>query len=363
MTTLSIDIRKIEQNTRLVADLLGPLGIRLVGVTKACLGNERVGAAMLAGGAGALADSRPESIDNLRRFLPDVELSLMRPQLEEAGSHLAASNTVFFVSTSEQARALLGAGSREPGSSSGAGETPLRICLMIETGDGREGVPAPLAGSEARRIASLDGVELAGLATNAACARPGAPLQAAMETFSATAAEVMEAVGGSGCLAAGQPPILSAGGSGLLRLLYDGGDPSGSQVPASSGPLGTVTELRVGEAILLGRIPSGSHPGLYLPGSHRDAFMLEAPILEVFEKGGRAQALVGFGVQDVGHSPLVPLQEGVSPAKITSDYFAVNLSPEARKTCRVGERLAFIAPYYGLLAAMTSPYVEKDFTK
>ncbi len=347
MATLRIDPARIEQNTRLVSQMLAPHGVRLVGVTKACLGDVRVGKAMLAGGAAALADSRAASIASLRRGLPAAELELMRPCFPPDGGKQAVSATaasICFVSTAAQAGALLAAG---------AG--PLRVLLMIETGDGREGVPLSLAVDEARRLGALDGVELAGLATNAACARPQAPLGDAMKEFARAAGEIADA----GCSCG---PVRSAGGSGLLGLL-PGAAADGAASPGSAAPLAPVSELRCGEAILLGRIPSGGAPGTFLPGAHRDAFILEAPVMEVFRKEGRLRALIGFGIQDAGLAPMVPLDAGVVPAKITSDYFVVNLTEEAAGRVAPGGRLSFIPPYYALLAAMTSPFVEKTFLK
>ena len=353
MPVLHINLTRIEHNTRLIAGLLGPLGIRLVGVTKACLGNERVAAAMMAGGAAALADSRPENIANLRRHLPEVELELLRTLV--AGKTPGPGADLFFVSSALQARALLVLGL--PG--------PVRFCLMVETGDGREGVPVKQAPREAKQLASLEGAALAGLATNAACARPGAPLATAMTAFADAVRSLADA--GAFINAAGSkdslPPCLrSAGGSGLLRLLLEA-DSGEQAIPGEPPPLGLITELRCGEAILLGRVPTGGSPALYLPDAYRDAFILEAPVLELFEKNSLPQALLGFGVQDVGHAPLMPLAEGISPAKITSDYFVVNCTPGAAASLRIGSSLSFLLPYYGLLAAMTSPFVEKRYAK
>ena len=124
-----------------------------------------------------------------------------------------------------------------------------------------------------------------------------------------------------------------------------------------------ITELRCGEAILLGRIPSGSASDLYLHGARRDAFTLDGPVLEVFEKNGVTQALVGFGIQDTGRGRLIPRQPGITALSATSDYFAVSCaSPELKAhPLRVGETISFIPTYHALLAAMTSPYVSKSF--
>ncbi|MBE0429394.1 MAG: alanine racemase [Thermoleophilia bacterium] len=366
MPRLTVDLSRIEDNARLVAEMLRPRGIRLVGVTKACLGDPRVGAAMLAGGAAALADSRVLNLARLRRGLPGAELHLMRSPVDGDDDSLRAAG-LFFVSSAAQAERLLDL------APSG---TPVELCLMLDTGDGREGVPRGLVAGEAARVAALKGARFSGLATNAACARPQAPLETALDVFTAAVAEV---VGEFQEQSPGDPvdkhsgpglPVVSAGGSGLLRLLA-GSDDSGEDCPdtegSEAGPwrhpaFDMMTDFRCGEAILLGRIPGGS-PERFLPQAHRDAFVLEAPILEVFDKGGGVQALVGFGVQDVGHGPLTPLDPGVSPAILTSDYLVVSCSGAAGECApfRPGSRLRFVPGYYALLAAMTSPYVEKEY--
>lgn len=359
MPRLTIDLTKIEYNSRLVAELLRPFGVRLVGVTKASLGNERVGEAMLAGGAAALADSRVQSISNLRHRLPHAELHLMRSPV--AGEPLSPDANLYFISSVAQAEALLALWPAPAG--------PLPLCLMAETGDGREGVPLAEAGGEAVRLCQLDGVELVGLATNAACARPRAPMDAAVAAFAQareTVARELKTVYSPDAAAALK--VFSVGGSGLLALLPGTGNQGGDGAKAMAGSdptqlFGGITEVRCGEALLLGRVPSGSTPGLFLRDAQRDAFVMEAPVLQVSTKRGGVQALLGLGVQDVGHAPLIPLQPGISLSRITSDYFMVDVraGKNTGPGVKVGDRLAFIPAYYSLLAAMTSPFVEKIF--
>lgn len=369
MPRLIIDTGKIEQNARLVAGMLRGQGMRLVGVTKGCLGDPRVGGAMLRGGAAALADSRPENIARLRRDFSGAELHLIRPVIKD-GEQPAAD--LFFVSSAEQASLLPGGGA--------AGRAPLRLCLIVETGDGREGVAPERAAAEAKRLRSLAGFELVGLATNAACARPEAPPEAALKTL----AGVLGAAGFSG-----PPAVVSAGGSGLLKLLMPGSGriagetrPSDAVAPKAAPPVASpcsgfvadpeifefVTDMRCGEAILLGSVPAaaGSGPGLFLEGAHRDAFILEAPVLEVTaddRERGSVRLLLGFGIQDTGSAAVRPLAGAVIPRQATSDYLIASC-PEAtvrESGLRVGSRLGFVPTYYSLLAAMASPSVEKHF--
>ena len=63
---LFIDLKKIEANARLLADLCRRHGIEPVGVTKATCGDPQVARAMLAGGFTMLGESR---LENARRLL------------------------------------------------------------------------------------------------------------------------------------------------------------------------------------------------------------------------------------------------------------------------------------------------------
>lgn len=345
MPRLTIDLMKISDNARLVAGMIEPFGVRLVGVTKACLGNRHVAGAMLAGGAGALADSRSASIARLRRGFPDIELQLLRSQPETGRDGTPAD--LCFVSSAAQAKAVVDA----------CGSQGIRFCLVIETGDGRDGVAPGEAADETVRLAAVPGAVLAGVATNAACASGAPSLSRPLDEFYAAAQSALEvivsgpAAGGPG--PPGRQPVISAGGSGLLGLLL-----AGEREGWLETRFGWLTDLRCGEALLLGNVPFGRGGGRPLPGAHTDAFRLEAPVLEASRQDGRDRVLVGLGIQDIGAGEVTPLQPGLAAGRATSDYLEITCDPGTALPA-VGDRLAFTPSYYALLAAMTSPFVEK----
>ena len=346
MSRLTIDLKKIEDNTRLVAGMLEPFGVLLVGVTKACLGNWHLAGAMLAGGAAALADSRAASINRLRRRLPAVELQLLRAQPGEEPAPEPAD--LVFVSSADQAQAFASAG----------GPRPMRLCLMVETGEGREGVAPEDAAAEAIRLSALPGAVLAGIATNAACASNKPSLKDALERFRRATAGVDKVIDVSRPIEKADHRstrfVVSAGGSGLLGLLLAQDDPEWL-----ANMFGGLTELRCGEALLLGNVPRGSNVRVPLPGAHQDAFVLEAPVLEVARRQGHWQALVALGIQDIGAGAALPDNRSFIAGQVTSDHLGLSCSLEVEPLPAVGDRLSFIPSYYALLAAMTSPFVEK----
>jgi hypothetical protein len=84
MPELRVDLDAIGRNTEVVASLLRVHSLDLVGVTKGCLGEPGVAAAMLAGGAVALADTRDQNLRRLRSAFPTAELHRIHlPSLSE----------------------------------------------------------------------------------------------------------------------------------------------------------------------------------------------------------------------------------------------------------------------------------------
>ena len=363
MPRLTIDLTKIEHNARIVSGLLEPHRVRLTGVTKACLGNALVAEAMLAGGATALADSRPQNISNLRTELPLEQLHMLRPPGEAA----LPPADIFYVSSLEMAAKL----------SSGDDVNPTKVCLMLESGDGREGVPPELAPDLAEKIVETDGLELTGLGTNAACARKGISLGDCLGQFYETSARILWRLGKTGLKNRPRPrsnggglgrlrpfPLMSIGGSAFLRVFEEPPDASYGRVAGAPGrpkpaQLGAVSEIRCGEALLLGRIPAQDRQDMFVTGAARDAFILEGIVLERYHKNDECQNLLDFGLQDTGGAPLIPREPGIACRYSTSDYLAVSCDPD--RPPAIGSRLSFIPTYYALVAAMTSPFVEKVF--
>jgi predicted amino acid racemase len=135
--------------------------------------------------------------------------------------------------------------------------------------------------------------------------------------------------------------------------------------------------VRIGEAILLGH--ETAHRRVW-PGTYQDAFILHAEVLElktkpsvplgergkdafgkvpVFtDRGLIKRAILNAGREDVSIEGLKPLDAGIVILGASSDYLIVDVTGATRPVA-MGETLAFLPDYAALLAAMTSPYVEK----
>jgi predicted amino acid racemase len=331
MPQLRIDIDAIGGNTEAVAALLRVHSLDLVAVTKGCLGEPRVAVAMLDGGAVAIADTRDINLRRLRSALPGVELH--RIHLPSFSEPFEAGD-VTYVSSREGAEAV----ATLAGSGGKAG--PRRVMVQVETGDEREGAPIDRLQGLAAGIAGDPRLELVGISTNYACFK-GKPegIRGSVEMIAGAAATLRQA---------GMPiHRVSGGNSSVLWLLAEG-----EALPAG------VTELRCGEALLLGQDALYHRP---FPGCRTDACVLGAEVVEEYTRraaGKSARRLVlGVGRQDLGAGAVKFAEPGLSEVGRSADYLVV----EAGATCPsipVGMLVEMIPSYEALVAAWTSPYVE-----
>jgi predicted amino acid racemase len=332
MPVLLVDIEAIGRNTETVAKMLRDNGIDLIGVTKGCLGEPRVGAAMLAGGAVALADTRNENLRRLRAALPGVELH--RIYLPSLRRDFEPGDVTYISSLAgASAVAAIAWEGRAP-------QERRRVMLQVETGDLREGVPLEQLEELALAVCADPLLELAGISTNYACFH-GKPdgIRDSVGAIAMAAAQLR---------AAGMPVAhVSGGNSSLLWLLAEG-----------EGLPEEVTELRCGEALLLGQ------DALFyraLPGCCHDACVLRAEVLEGYTKpvreGGRCCLVLGVGRQDLGSGALKFVDAGLRELGRSADYLVVEQEEKYPKA-GAGDMIDMIPSYEALVSAWTSPYVE-----
>jgi predicted amino acid racemase len=225
--------------------------------------------------------------------------------------------------------------------------------LHLETGDEREGVPEDGLLSLAEKVASDPRLRLEGVATNFACFRGDA---ADIKTSAARVAQAARALREAGLAVT----RVSGGNSSLLWLLA-----RGERLPAE------ITELRCGEALLLGQDALFYEP---LPGCRQDACVLRAEVLEEYTKparpggsdsGARGQGIglrrrlvLGIGRQDLGTGSVKFLHPELHEVGRSADYMVVEVSGAEGDRLRPGSRLEMIPSYEALVAAWSSPFVE-----
>jgi len=348
---LEIDVGKIRENAATVKELLRRAGIpRLVGVAKGTCAHPAVVRAMLEGGVDAIGDSRVQNLEKLRQAGVSCEMVLLRAP---APSQIAKAVEVADVSLGSEPSlfALLGSEAERQGKGH-------RVILMVDMGDLREGVWPDEAPGVARKIRDIPGVVLWGIGTNMACYGGVIPTREKMKALLEVKDRIEDATGT-------RIEVVSGGNSANMKMVLARDVPEG------------ITELRVGESILLG---TEAVTRQHIPGCYRDAFKLRAEIIEVFSKpskpvgeigqdafgkvpvyedmGIRKRAIAATGRQDVDPDTLYPVDPGIRVVGASSDHLILDVTG-AESPVRPGDVVEFLVQYGSLLRACTSDYVEK----
>lgn len=351
---LEIFPQRIEANARSVIQLCHEHGAQVACVTKVMSAHPSVVHALENGGADMIADSRIlnlQSISNIGLVLP---LMLLRIPAPSAAADIVRCCDYSLNSSVETLKVLSEAAEF-------AGLTHHAI-IMIDVGDLREGVWPDRAVEVVRGAAKLPNLEIVGLGSNLACYGGVIPTTENMEMLVEIRDQCRKATG--------LPlDILSGGNSANLPLL------------ASDGMPKEINHFRIGEAITLGRNVLDRSPW---PGTRQDTFRIVAEIVEVgckpsipignrgqdafggytdfVDRGIRLRAIANIGRQDVVIDGITPEDPGIIVLGGSSDHLVLDVE-EARHPVAVGDPIVFYPNYGALLAATTSPYMQKVVMK
>ena len=350
---VEIDLAGIRHNARNIVRRCREHGIRVTGVTKGACGHPAIARAMLEGGVWRLADSRLLNLERLRNAGITAEMVLIRIPMPSEVPHVPEVADSSLNSEIETIRAL---GDR----AASLGKTH-GIVLMVDVGERREGVMPERVMDISREIVRTRGVRLEALGTNVACFNAVLPTRKNVQIVVDLAREVGRDLG---------IEVGVSGGNTATTVLLDR-----EEMPDG------VTELRIGEGILLGTDISNDRR---IPGAFPDTFILAAQVVELQEKpsmpegetgydafglrpafvdrGTRRRAIVAVGKQDVEVSGLTPVDRGIEIVGASSDHLVLDVD-DAEKDIRLGDIIRFSVNYPAMLRLMTSDYVEKVFHK
>ena len=344
---LEIDLAKIYRNARTLVNRLAKRGVAVTGVTKAALGSPAIANALLQAGVSSLGDSRVDNLATLRGASVPATTKLIRsPMLSDVARVVQYADVSF--NTELNVIRQLSLAAKAAGLVHG-------VVLMVELGDLREGIMPEDLEDTVRETLRQPNILLAGIGTNLACRSGVVPDANNMGELSALADTVEARFG----LVLG---TVSGGNSANLRWALGGAD------------TGRINNLRLGEAILLGRDPLDRQP---IDGLHLDAFTLIAEVIEskrkpsvsrgeigqsafgdvpaAVERGLVRQTILAVGRQDCDPSGLTAPPE-IEISGASSDHLLVESSGEP---LQVGSEVRFEPNYSALLRAMTSPFVAK----
>lgn len=345
-----INKEKVFQNTKRIVDMAAAQNISVFAVTKVFCGNKNIAELMVSAGVKGLADSR---LENLRRYadLPVEKWLLRLPMISQAREVVAVAD-VSLNSELETIKALNEAALEQ--------DRKHQILLMIDLGDLREGMLPDQVEPMVKAILPMEGIEIVGVGVNLTCYGGVIPNGENLGKLEEIAKQVETLLG--------RPlKYISGGNSSSLYLLEKGEIPS------------KINQLRVGEAIVLGRETAYGEP---IEGTYDDAFLLEAELVEckrkgsvpigeigmdafgnkpVFEDLGEIlRGIVAVGHQDVNAGGLIPVDPNLSILGASSDHMLLNLTTST-EAYRVGSRIRFKMDYGGMLKLFTSEYVEKKW--
>ncbi|MEN6388096.1 MAG: alanine racemase [Candidatus Cryosericum sp.] len=350
-----VDLDCLTDNAVKVRSLCQEHRLSVVAVTKGVTSDAEIVQAFMRGGIHSIGDSRVHDFLSLRQEEFGVlELTLLR-QAPRSQMHLVPHITDRAFMSELTAMKALGEAALAKG-------TVCDVLVVVEMGDRRDGVPLSDLTSFIDAASQIDGVEITGLAANLGCITGILPTIENQERFGSVAARVRRETG----LAL---PIISTGGTVALDLIERG----------VLSPI--ITELRTGEALLLGVSTTDSR---VIPWLRQDAFVLEAEVIEVRDKpsapdgpvgldaegrrpqivdhGIRRRAVVALGYTDTEPAALVPLDAGVTIVGSSSDHMVLDVT-DAEREFTEGDVVAFRMRYAALLHSMLSPYVARGYAR
>ncbi|OYD56323.1 alanine racemase [Fictibacillus aquaticus] len=351
---MTVNVTKLVHNALWIDKLCQTNGIENYVVTKGIGADMTVIEALFHAGIRRFADSRLQNLKKIRNmFGSHVSLMMIRtPSLSEAEETVEISDVS--LNTEYKTLAALGSAAAKQGK-------VHKVVLMVEMGDLREGVlpeELPLLAASAAQTA---GIECAGIGANFTCFSGVIPTEKAMKQLTQHL-DTAEIAYGS------KLSVLSGGNSSTLRLLLQ------------NKPINGVNQLRIGEAIWLGKDPGYGTP---ISGLYQDAFTLSAEVIEIQTKptmptgligvdafgktpdfqdrGDRLRAIVAIGRQDIDIDSLTPLGLKAVIMGGSSDHLILDIT-ECQELS-VGDTVDFALGYGALQSGMLSPFIEKKIVQ
>jgi len=351
---LEIYTKRIEINARAIIELCRAHGAQVACVTKVMGAHPAILHALETAGADMIADSRIlnlRSIANTGLTLP--VLLLRSPTPSRVADVVRCAD--YSLNSSVETIELLSRAAQLV-------KRTHKVIVMVDVGDLREGVWPDRVVSVVQKAAKFPNIEIVGLGTNLACYGGVISTLENMQMLVDLRDACRKATG----LAL---DLISGGNSANLPLLASGGMPK------------EINHFRIGEAITLGRNVLDRSPW---PGTRQDTIRIVAEIIEVeykpsipigkraqdafgghaefVDRGFRKRALCNIGRQDVVVDSVTPEDKGIIVLGGSSDHMVLDVE-EAEHEVRVGDEIGFFPSYGSLLAATTSPYMQKVVIK
>ncbi|MBW9145886.1 alanine/ornithine racemase family PLP-dependent enzyme [Clostridium sp. CM028] len=347
---VEVNLKKLTHNVKTILAMCNKKHIDVTSVTKVFCAQKPIVEAILRAGVTEVADSRILNLKKLKD-LNCKKMMLRIPMISEVYEVVKYSDCS--LNSEIDTIRKLGAAAKDL-------NKMHNVILMVDLGDLREGVLIDDVASIVSKIVKLDNINLIGLGTNVTCYGGVIPDTENLGKLIKLKLDIEKNF-------SLRLPIISGGNSSSLYMVINDTMPE------------EINQLRIGEAIVLGRETSF---GLAVPNCYEDAFILSGEVVEIkskptvptgtigmdafgnkphFEdKGIRKRAIIAIGRQDIRVEGLIPLDTDISIFGASSDHLILDVT-DSKKELTVGDIVDFKIDYGCLLAAMTSPYVEKYY--
>lgn len=346
---LEINLSKLRSNAKKLVAMFGARGIKITGVTKSVLAEPIIADCLVSAGIRSLGDSRIQNLIRMKEVGVQAHLTLIRtPSLSEARNVVTYADVSFNTELAVIAELSKTAINQN---------TIHDIVLMVEMGDLREGIPPEDLAATIEKVLLLKGVRLIGLGTNLACFNGVKPTRQSMDKLSLLTDSYEKKYE-------------------IKLSTISGGNSANVQWLLEDESKGRINNVRLGEAILLGRETLSRK---HIEGLHLDAITLVAEVIEskvkpslpqgeigldafgntpVFkDKGEMLRSIVALGKQDVRVGGLIPMSD-IDILGASSDHIVLDTT---RTPLHVGDQVRFSINYAALLSSMTSPFVGNVF--
>ncbi|WP_022665977.1 alanine racemase [Desulfospira joergensenii] len=354
MAQLLIDTHKLRHNIKYVLEIADQAQTELVGVLKGVNSFPTLFELFKENGIRRIGVSRMETARKIKEKTGIKPISIALPQISMADEIVA----LFSSSLNSEIDTIFALGEAASRQS-----IVHDIILMVDVGDLREGVLPDDVLKTVGQILDRNhpGLALKGIGANWGCGCGLIPDGKNIQVLAGLANDIENRFG----LPA---QTVSIGGSLLLDWMEN------NRLPRR------INQIRVGEAILLGNIPTINKPH---PGLFQDVFRLRGELLEIKEKpscpsgragfnalgkktpikdiGIRQRAIVNIGVTDTDVSEIQPLKRGVQVVCSNSDCAILDVTDEMAGY-KPGDVLEFSLNYSSLSLCLMSPFIRIKLT-
>lgn len=347
---LLINLNKFKHNLWTLYQLLHDHGMSMMAVSKVFCADQKLIDIINDSPVEFIADSR---IMNLRSMKTTKTRVLLRiPSVHELNevvlhSEISLNSEIATIEALNQSSKVL--------------DKVHGIILMVDIGDLREGLFYKENIIEnIKKILTYSHINLVGIGTNLTCYGGIIPDEITLAKLTTIIKMIKETMNI-------ELSIVSGGNSSHLYLLKNE-----TKIPY-------INNLRIGEALVLGRETAFGNP---IDDLYQDVFTLEADLVEVKMKpsipegkigmnafgeipifrdlGLMKRGIIALGRQDVDFHEINPLDTKVRMIGSSSDHIIVDLT-HSTLDYQVGDIITFNLRYGSLLGLMTSRYVNKIY--